>query len=69
MTSKYDRLADHLAALDAPVVTLTLGEIEAVIGSLPPAARHQSGWWGETPSEGRWYPHGLRHMMLHAYRQ
>ncbi len=34
MTSKYDRLADHLAAGGAVAITLTFGEIEAVVGPL-----------------------------------
>lgn len=59
MTSKYDRLADHLAALDAPVVTLTFGEIEAVVGSLPPAARRQARWWGTTANGCYNHPHAM----------
>ncbi len=48
--SKYDRLADQLAALDAPVVTLTFAEVEAIVGPLPVQARSYAGWWGTTPS-------------------
>ncbi len=48
MTSKYDRLADHLAALDAPVVTLTFAAIEALVGPLPATARRDKYWWGTT---------------------
>ena len=50
MTSKYDRLADHLVSLDTPMITLTFAEIEAVIGPLPAAARLPGqSWWGNTP--------------------
>ncbi len=56
MTSKYDRLADHLAGLDAPAITLSFAEVEAVVGSLPAQARNYPSWWGATPA-GR-YLHG-----------
>lgn len=59
MTSKYDRLGDHLAALDAPVITMTFTEIEAVVGPLPMQARYHAIWWGAT-SAGRYlHPHAL----------
>jgi hypothetical protein len=48
MTSKYDRLADHLATRDAPAVTLTFAEVERIVGPLPAAARSSPGWWGAT---------------------
>ncbi len=50
MTSKYDRLADHLAALDAPVVTLSFAAIEAVVGPLPIQARNHPSWRSATPA-------------------
>jgi len=48
MTSKYDRLADHLVATGEPRVTLTFDEVEAIIGPLPPSAHSYPGWWGAT---------------------
>ncbi len=49
MTSKYDRLADHLAAIGESVITLTFAEVEAIVGSpLPATARHDKYWWVTT---------------------
>ncbi len=48
MTSKYARLADHLATLDAPLITLTFAGIEAIVGPLPALARRDRYWWGAT---------------------
>ncbi len=60
MTSKYDRLADHLAAIGAPVITLTFAAVEAVVGPLPAQARHESPWWGATAASRYAYPHAIR---------
>jgi hypothetical protein len=44
--SKYQPLADHLAAYSGNVWPATFSEIEAVLGfPLPKAARGQSAWW------------------------
>ncbi len=48
MTSKYDRLADHLAASGAATTTLTFAEIEALVGPLPALARRDQYWWVAT---------------------
>jgi len=53
MTSKYDRLADYLATFDLSAVTLTFAEVEAIVGPLPKAARHDLAWWGAT-AHGRY---------------
>ena len=50
MTSTYTLLADHLGAIGAGKIILTFAEIEAIVGPLPDPARHQSEWWGTTPS-------------------
>ncbi len=42
--SRYDALRDHLAAQDAPTVTLTLSQLDAVV-KLPAAARRYAFWW------------------------
>jgi hypothetical protein len=43
--SKYAPLAAYLAALHADAVTLTIPEIEAIVGApLPPSARQRSFW-------------------------
>ncbi len=57
MTSKYDRLADHLASLGAPVITLTFAEVEAVVGPLPVMARRAPAWWGATSAGRYFHPH------------
>ncbi len=57
MTSKYDRLADHLAAIGAATITLTFTEVEAVIGPLPAQARYAPDWGGTTPSGRYLHPH------------
>jgi len=59
MSSKYDRLGDHLAAIGAATITLTFAEVEAVVGPLPDTARRQVEWWGATRSG--------RYMSSHAY--
>jgi hypothetical protein len=42
---KYQPLSAYLAALAADEVTLTLGEIEAILGTaLPPSARASKFW-------------------------
>jgi hypothetical protein len=57
MASKYDRLADHLVSLDAPVITLTFAKVEAIVGPLPWSARHTWKWWGVTDRGSYQYPH------------
>ncbi len=59
MTSKYDRLVDHLAASGAATITLTFAEVEAVLGPLPTQARHTPSWWGATPAGRYLHPHAL----------
>ena len=55
MPAKYAPLACYLAAQPGDRVTLTLAEIEAIIGApLPPGARRRR-WWRLTPG-----PTGLR---------
>ncbi len=49
MTSKYDCLADHLAASGAAIITLTFAEIEAATGPLPDEARFLCGMVGHDP--------------------
>ncbi len=59
MTSKYDRLADHLAAIGAATTTLSFAEVEAVVGPLPPQARYAPAWWGATPAGRYMYTHAI----------
>ena len=42
--SRYDALRDYLAEQDAPSVTLTLSELDAIV-KLPAPARRYAFWW------------------------
>ncbi len=57
MTSKYDRLGDHLAAIGAATITLTFAEVEAVVGPLPAIARRDRYWWVATARTRYIQPH------------
>src|SRR5215207_1270003 len=50
---KYQPLADYLAALPAATerVTLTLPEIETILGAGLPASASASTWWANMASE------------------
>lgn len=50
MSSKDDRLADHLAASGAETIILSFVEGEAIVGPLPILARRSMEWWGRRPS-------------------
>jgi hypothetical protein len=43
--SKYDPLRNFLAAGDSSTTTLTFGQIEVLVGKLPPSAREYKLWW------------------------
>ncbi len=57
MTSKYDRLADHLVASGAATIILSFAEIEAVVGPLPATARKIAYWWVATARTQYTQPH------------
>lgn len=59
MTSKYDRLGDHLTALGAATITLSLVEVEGIIGPLPIMARRAWAWWGVTTSGCYMHAHAM----------
>jgi hypothetical protein len=47
--SKYQPLADWLAAYTGDSVTLTLAQVEAILGQpLPVLARIERAWWAST---------------------
>ncbi len=50
MPSKYGPLMKYLAAQPGDRVTLTLAEIEAVIGAPLPAGARRRDWWTSRPS-------------------
>jgi hypothetical protein len=45
---KYAPLAAYLAALDGDRITLTLSEIERIIGQALPRSAWTHGWWANT---------------------
>ena len=46
VTSKYEPLYQQLRRSGQPIVTMTLAEIETLVGeALPPTARTKRGWW------------------------
>jgi hypothetical protein len=47
---KYQPLADYLAALDGDRITLTLAEIERIIGAALPRSAWTHTWWVNTVS-------------------
>lgn len=51
--SKYQPLFDYLRRLDQQQVTLTLAEIEVILGdSLPGSAHHNKTWWSNRARGG-----------------
>ena len=44
-SSKYQPLADHLAAQPADEVTLSFAEIMAILGAALPASAYVRAWW------------------------
>ena len=57
--NKYTPLLDYLQRAPQEEITLTFGEIEAVIeDNLPPSARVHRGWWGNrskgSPQAAAW---------------
>jgi hypothetical protein len=51
--AKYDRLEEHLKLTSAPLVTLSFGDIEDILGApLPSSAFQYAAWW-ENESNGR----------------
>ncbi len=59
MTSKYDRLGEHLTTIGAATIILSFAEIEAIVGPLPTMARHNANWWGATASGRYDHPHAF----------
>ena len=70
MPSRYQPLADYLAALpaDTAEVTLTVPEIEALLGEPLPASAGKASWWANTPTVGStrpWRQVGWRAVQVH----
>jgi len=65
MASRYQPLADFLAAQrpETLTVTLTLSEIDALVAQPLPPSAHASGWWWnvlEKPHSQTWMDAGWR---------
>ncbi len=60
--SKYDALRDHLAGQAGGEVAMTFGEIEKLVGQLPPSARIHRAWWanGTNTEAQAWRAAGWR---------
>ncbi|SHN74244.1 DUF7662 domain-containing protein [Cryptosporangium aurantiacum] len=61
---KYDPLRRHLAAVpnDQQEIGLSLGEVEGLVGTLPPSARDYRAWWGNSgtsPQAAAWLAAGF----------
>ena len=53
-SSKYQPLADHLAAQPGDEVTLSFAEIMAILGAALPASAYVRAWWtGRSPNSVR----------------
>lgn len=50
---RYEKVPAWLRTLDAARVTVTFTEFEAVTGSLPPSARANRTWWGNSRSNSQ----------------
>ena len=47
--SKYDRFGAFLAASSADSISLTFGQIEAILGFSLPASKAYQAWWSNSP--------------------
>ena len=56
MPSKYDLLVRYLAAQPGDRVTLTLAEVEAIIGGPLPTGARRRDWWHSTPGRSAMGP-------------
>ena len=53
MVPKYEPLARLLQARHPLAVTMTFAELDALVGGLPPSARSEPSWWGNTTNVSR----------------
>lgn len=51
--SKYDPLRDHLAERTGPTVTLSLSEIDSLVGGLPASAKTSGFWANDSKGQAR----------------
>ncbi|MEW5869955.1 MAG: helix-turn-helix transcriptional regulator [Chloroflexota bacterium] len=70
--SKYYPLFQYLSASQADEITLSLAQVEALLGqSLPASAHHRRDWWGnrrQAPHAAAWLDAGyhIQHVDLEA---
>ncbi len=46
--SKYDGLADWLKRQSRSPLTVSFGDLDVLVAGLPPSARTDRSWWGNT---------------------
>jgi hypothetical protein len=51
--AKYDPLRDHLAERTGPSVTLSLSEIDSLVGGLPASAKTSGFWANDSKGQAR----------------
>ena len=51
--AKYEPLGDLLASLESDRVTLRFNECASLVDGLPPSARADRTWWGNTTNRRR----------------
>ena len=51
--SKYDGLAAWLNIQQASPVTVSFGDLDSLVSGLPPSARTDRSWWGNTTNRTR----------------
>jgi hypothetical protein len=55
--AKYDSLATWLATHGGTRITASFAELDGVVGGLPPSARTDRTWWGNTVNRTRVQAH------------
>lgn len=61
--SKYAPLSAYLRAQLTDTVTLSFGQVDQLVGGLPPSARNHEAWWGNSRTEDS---HTWAHLWLAA---
>lgn len=51
--SKYDAFSKYLLSINTDRKELSIDQIENIVGELPPTARSDRTWWGNTRNQRR----------------
>ena len=57
MMAEYEGLADWLSGQHGPQITVSFGELDQLVSSLPSSARADRTWWGNTTNRRRVQSH------------